>query len=87
MKYQTKGSSKPSIVFTCVPDSDHVSLTISSSMSAPDVLDNVLKLPQTKVTKKNEKQDITAKLFASLMMIITLQILVEVKKEERAKKA
>ena len=50
-----KGSPTASVVSTCAPDSDHASLTVSSSVSTSDVLGDLLTLPQPKITKKKRK--------------------------------
>ena len=81
----TKESSTPSIVSTCAPDSDHASLTTSSSMSASDALGDILKLPQPKVTKKKRKAGLNSKAVCITDDNI-LQELVEVKKKKEQKK-
>ena len=64
-----KGSLTPSVISTCAPNSDHASLTASGSVSTSDVIDDLLTLPQPKVTKKKENKDLMKKLSVSLMIM------------------
>ena len=56
------------IVLTCASNSDHASLTISSSMSTSDALGDVLRLPQ-RLSQRLQRETKPSKLFVSLMKI------------------
>jgi len=47
--------STASVVTTCAPSSDRVSLTASSSVDTSNVLSDILKLPQHSIKKTNRK--------------------------------
>ena len=64
-----KGSSTPSVVSTCAPNSDHASLTASGSVSTSDILDDLLTLPQPKVAKEKENKGLMKRLPVSLMIM------------------
>ena len=80
-----KESSTPSIVSTCAPDSDHASLTASSSVSTSDVLSDILRLPEPKATKKKRKPGFNKKAVC-ITEDNVIKELEEQKKEKEQKK-